>query len=305
MPRCPFWAGMSPSRSSPAARSPTPPSTTPPAPPPSSGSGTTWPRTRPTTAACTAAPATSRSSPPTSSRTARRTVAEFLDCRADDQVVFTRSTTDSLNLLAAALPAGCQVFVFETEHHASLLPWQRRPGHATSTPRAPRSRPSPPWSRRSPPATPTARPWSASPAPRTSPASCGRCGSWPPPPTPTAPGSSWTPRSSPRTTRCPSRDLDVDWVAFSGHKLYAPFGSGVLAGRADWLRAADPYLAGRRRQPQGHPARGRRRGRGVARQRRPARGRLAERHRRLLDRLRLQGAHRGRVRQRWSPASST
>jgi selenocysteine lyase/cysteine desulfurase len=40
------------------------------------------------------------------------------------------------------------------------------------------------------------------------------------------------------------RDLDVDWVAFSGHKLYAPFGSGVLAGRADWLRAADPYLAG-------------------------------------------------------------
>ncbi len=40
------------------------------------------------------------------------------------------------------------------------------------------------------------------------------------------------------------RDLDVDWVAFSGHKLYAPFGSGVLAGRADWLQEAEPYLAG-------------------------------------------------------------
>ena len=39
-------------------------------------------------------------------------------------------------------------------------------------------------------------------------------------------------------------ELDVDWVAFSGHKLYAPFGSGVLAGRADWLRGAEPYLAG-------------------------------------------------------------
>ncbi|MYS21968.1 Aminotransferase class-V, partial [Streptomyces sp. DvalAA-14] len=38
--------------------------------------------------------------------------------------------------------------------------------------------------------------------------------------------------------------LDVDWVAFSGHKLYAPFGSGVLAGRPDWLRDAQPYLAG-------------------------------------------------------------
>ena len=58
----------------------------------------------------------------------RVTVAEFLDCRPSDQVVFTRSTTDSLNLLARALPAGCQVFVFETEHHASLLPWQRRRG---------------------------------------------------------------------------------------------------------------------------------------------------------------------------------
>jgi selenocysteine lyase/cysteine desulfurase len=36
----------------------------------------------------------------------------------------------------------------------------------------------------------------------------------------------------------------ADYVAFSGHKLYAPFGAGVLAGRADWLRAADPYLKG-------------------------------------------------------------
>ncbi|MGI5048480.1 aminotransferase class V-fold PLP-dependent enzyme, partial [Streptomyces sp. JAC25] len=54
--------------------------------------------------------------------TSRATVAEFLGCRAEDQEVFTRSTTVSLNLLAASLPAGCPVFVFETEHHASLLP---------------------------------------------------------------------------------------------------------------------------------------------------------------------------------------
>ena len=38
--------------------------------------------------------------------------------------------------------------------------------------------------------------------------------------------------------------LDVDWVAFSGHKVHAPYGTGVLAGRADWLDAASPYLAG-------------------------------------------------------------
>ena len=56
--------------------------------------------------------------------TSRKDVAAFLGCREDDQVVFTRSTTDSLNLLAAALPTGTEVFVFETEHHASLLPWE-------------------------------------------------------------------------------------------------------------------------------------------------------------------------------------
>ena len=39
-------------------------------------------------------------------------------------------------------------------------------------------------------------------------------------------------------------DWEVDYVAFSGHKVYAPYGAGVLAGRADWLDAAEPYLAG-------------------------------------------------------------
>jgi selenocysteine lyase/cysteine desulfurase len=39
-------------------------------------------------------------------------------------------------------------------------------------------------------------------------------------------------------------ELDVDWVALSGHKLYAPYGAGALVGRSDWLDAADPYLYG-------------------------------------------------------------
>jgi selenocysteine lyase/cysteine desulfurase len=36
----------------------------------------------------------------------------------------------------------------------------------------------------------------------------------------------------------------VDYLAFSGHKLYAPYGAGVLVGRRDWLDAAPAYLAG-------------------------------------------------------------
>jgi selenocysteine lyase/cysteine desulfurase len=36
----------------------------------------------------------------------------------------------------------------------------------------------------------------------------------------------------------------IDYLAFSGHKFYAPYGAGVLVGRADWLDRAEPYLAG-------------------------------------------------------------
>jgi selenocysteine lyase/cysteine desulfurase len=39
-------------------------------------------------------------------------------------------------------------------------------------------------------------------------------------------------------------DSGADYVAFSGHKTYAPFGSGALVGRRDWLDAAPAYLAG-------------------------------------------------------------
>src|SRR5690606_19105248 len=39
-------------------------------------------------------------------------------------------------------------------------------------------------------------------------------------------------------------ETGVDYVAFSGHKTYAPFGSGALVGRRDWLDTGVPYLAG-------------------------------------------------------------
>ncbi|HEX6954436.1 MAG TPA: aminotransferase class V-fold PLP-dependent enzyme, partial [Agromyces sp.] len=36
----------------------------------------------------------------------------------------------------------------------------------------------------------------------------------------------------------------IDYLAFSGHKAYAPFGAGALVGRGDWLDAAPAHLAG-------------------------------------------------------------
>ncbi|MFE5401018.1 aminotransferase class V-fold PLP-dependent enzyme [Streptomyces sp. NPDC056580] len=174
---------------------------------------------------------------------ARRTVARFLDCRGSDQVVFTRSTTDSLNLLARALPAGCEVFVFETEHHASLLPWQDARVTVLDAPRTPRR------------AVETLERALADRDPHGPALVCVTGAS-------NVTGELWPVRELAAAAHAHGarivldaaqlvphhpvsvQDLDVDWVAFSGHKLYAPFGSGVLAGRSDWLVAAEPYLAG-------------------------------------------------------------
>ncbi len=38
--------------------------------------------------------------------------------------------------------------------------------------------------------------------------------------------------------------LDVDFIVFSGHKLYAPTGIGVLYGKEKWLNAMPPYQGG-------------------------------------------------------------
>ncbi|MEV0324088.1 aminotransferase class V-fold PLP-dependent enzyme [Streptomyces sp. NPDC050658] len=173
----------------------------------------------------------------------RVTVAEFLGCREGDQVVFTRSTTDSLNLLAAALPADCQVFVFETEHHASLLPWRDARVTYLNAPRTADQ------------AVETLERALADRDPYGPALVCVTGAS-------NVTGELWPVRELAAAAHAHGArivldaaqlaphhpvsisELDVDWVAFSGHKLYAPFGSGVLAGRSDWLQSAEPYLAG-------------------------------------------------------------
>ena len=63
---------------------------------------------------------------------ARTIVRDFVGGRPDDAVIFTRNTTDSLNLLAGCLPVvdgvhTGEVLYLDIEHHANLLPWQRVP----------------------------------------------------------------------------------------------------------------------------------------------------------------------------------
>jgi len=40
------------------------------------------------------------------------------------------------------------------------------------------------------------------------------------------------------------QDLDADFYAFSGHKMFAPTGSGVLYGKKEWLEKMSPYQGG-------------------------------------------------------------
>jgi cysteine desulfurase/selenocysteine lyase len=63
---------------------------------------------------------------------ARERVAEFLHVDERSQVaIFVKGTTDALNRIAAeqARLDGRQVLVTEMEHHADLLPWRHRSGH--------------------------------------------------------------------------------------------------------------------------------------------------------------------------------
>ncbi|PNI10076.1 cysteine desulfurase [Arthrobacter sp. AFG7.2] len=176
---------------------------------------------------------------------ARAIVREFVNGRPDDSVIFTRNTTDSLNLLAGCLPVtggrpDGDVLYLDIEHHANLLPWQGVPHRSivaadtvAGTVDAVRAE---------------LQQGGVSLLAVTG-------------------ASNVTGEILPVRTLAelahnhgarivvdaaqlaPHRRInitadDVDYIAFSGHKLYAPFGSGVLVGRPDWLDAGTPHLAG-------------------------------------------------------------
>jgi cysteine desulfurase/selenocysteine lyase len=58
----------------------------------------------------------------------RAKVARFLNAGSDQEIVFTRSVTEAINLVAYSfggqLKAGDEVVISEMEHHANIVPWQ-------------------------------------------------------------------------------------------------------------------------------------------------------------------------------------
>jgi selenocysteine lyase/cysteine desulfurase len=169
---------------------------------------------------------------------ARATVASFIGAGRSDVVIFTRNTTDALNLLAAAAPG--PVVYLDVEHHANLLPWQGRHGRvvtAQPTLAATLSAISAELARQ--PAALLAVTGASN--------VTGEC-------LPLPDLAALAHRHGARLAvdgaqLVPHRAVDMaatglDYLAFSGHKMYAPFGAGVLAGARDWLDAAPPHLAG-------------------------------------------------------------
>ena len=59
----------------------------------------------------------------------REKVRAFINAAATDEIIFTRNTTESINLVAhsygrAFLKAGDEVVISEIEHHSNIVPWQ-------------------------------------------------------------------------------------------------------------------------------------------------------------------------------------
>lgn len=60
---------------------------------------------------------------------ARRQIQNLINASSDEEIIFTKGTTESINLVATSygepfLNAGDEIVITELEHHANLVPWQ-------------------------------------------------------------------------------------------------------------------------------------------------------------------------------------
>jgi selenocysteine lyase/cysteine desulfurase len=175
---------------------------------------------------------------------ARESIRRFVNARDDDAVIITRNTTDSINLLAGTLPEGTHVVCFAGEHHANLLPWKRIGVRYLPVPESP--------AQMLETLEETLRDLPHCEDPHLV-AVTGASN---------VTGELWPLKEIARVAHdngarllvdaaqlAPHAPIDmqadgIDYLALSGHKLYAPYGAGALIGERDWLTAGDPFLRG-------------------------------------------------------------
>lgn len=173
---------------------------------------------------------------------ARQAVHAFLRLRPDDAVIFTRNTTDSINLLAGCLSSNARVITPASEHHANMLPWRRHQVDCLPVPSGQQQL-----------LESLEGALREAHAAQVLVAVTGASN---------VTGEIWPLQAIVDISHkygarvfvdaaqlAPHVPIDVaalgiDYLALSGHKLYAPFGIGVLAGRPDWLTQEAPFLMG-------------------------------------------------------------
>ncbi len=179
----------------------------------------------------------------------RKTVAAFLNAASDQEIVFTRNVTEAINLVAHSFgnsfAAGDEVIITEMEHHANIVPWQLlrdRTGIELKV-------------------VPIAQDGSlqmeafeAMLSPRTRLVAMIHTSNVLGTVNPMKAIIALAHKAGARVLvdgaqsavhgKVDVRDLDADFYAFTGHKLYGPNAIGVLYGKAELLKEMPPFLGG-------------------------------------------------------------
>ena len=180
---------------------------------------------------------------------ARQRVSRFINAPSEQQIIFTRGTTEAVNLVAASygsmLSEGDEVIISEMEHHSNIVPWQllhERQGV--------KLRVIPFNDRGELDLQAYARLFTE----RTRLVSIAHVSNVLGTVNPIRDMISLAHRygvpvmvdaaQSVPHFRVDVQDLDCDFLAFSGHKIYAPTGIGVLYGRRSLLEQMPPYQGG-------------------------------------------------------------
>lgn len=177
--------------------------------------------------------------------TARQTVAGFVGARSTDAVIFVRNTTEAVNLLARCITLRPDHAVLSTavEHHANMLPWRRLakvvhldPPASPATLIAAVKRA---LEDRSRPVGLVAMTGASNVTGEVFPLrEIGHLAH--------THGALFAVDAAQLAPHRPidMQALNIDFLCFSGHKMYAPFGAGVLVAPTAVLGNAEPMLAG-------------------------------------------------------------
>ena len=179
---------------------------------------------------------------------ARSKVATFLNAD-EEEVVFTRGTTDSLNVVAASFGAtlkkGDEVVVTGMEHHANIVPWQqsaKKNGFSLKVIPVKEDKTLDMEAAKNligPNTKAVSMIWASNVLGTVNPiADLIKLAK--------AQGAISIVDAAQAAGHMiiDVKELDCDFLAFSGHKMFAPTGVGILFGKAEQLNRLDPYMFG-------------------------------------------------------------